>query len=87
MGGSEFSRQPEQFHTLQQVVNPGYKKTSTLDQLFPSMNGRGEQDQQRLLMGGMHSPMGESSDTFDRSLWLRNEQPKSIYDLTYNALK
>ena len=76
---SESVRQPS-FRPVQ--LDP-YRRTSTLDNLFPTGNGMGEQDKQRSLMGIQHSAIGQSTDTFDKSLWLRSERPPSLYNKTY----
>lgn len=65
-----------------------YKRTSTLDNLFPTGNGMADQDRERLLMGVPHSPIGQSTNTFNQSIWLRNqpqdqETAAALYDKTY----
>ena len=79
---SEGVREP-QFHTAQQIKPPGYQRTSTLDQLLPSDNGLGPQDYRRLaFLGQDHSPLGQSNDTFESSVWLRQQRPRALYDLS-----
>lgn len=79
--GSEASRHPS-FRPVQ--VEP-YRRTSTLDNLFPTGNGMGEMDKQRALLGVPRSPIGQSESTYNTSLWLRNERPQatSLYSKTY----
>jgi hypothetical protein len=75
--GAERVREP-QFRTVQQA--PGrYVRTSVLDNLQPSGNGVSALDRQRLLLGVNKSAIGQSDDTFDKGLWLRNERPPSLY--------
>lgn len=79
--GSEASRSP----SFRPIQTEPYRRTSTLDNLFPTGNGMGEQDKQRALMGVRHAPIGQSDSTYQSSLWLRNEQPQatSLYSKTY----
>jgi hypothetical protein len=79
--GSETSRHPA-FRPVR--VEP-YRRTSTLDNLFPTGNGMGEQDKQRALMGIGRSAIGQSGETFDKSLWIRNQPSPadSLYSKTY----
>lgn len=81
--GSERSRMPE-FHTMQQGAGGAYRRTSTLDNLLPSGNGLAEPDKQRALIGVKHSPVGQSDETFDRSLWLNGgARTESLYNKTF----
>jgi hypothetical protein len=79
--GSESVRHPA-FRPVQ--VEP-YRRTSTLDNLFPTGNGMAERDTQRVMMGIPRSPIGQSDDTFERSIWLRNDTRPSVslYSKTY----
>lgn len=79
--GSENVRHP-QFQPVQMLP---YRRTSTLDNLFPTGNGMGTQDKQRQMMGVRTSAIGQSSDTFDKSLWLRNpgEAQTTLYAKNY----
>lgn len=72
VSASESAREP-QFHTIQQGQG-GYRRTSVLDTLQPSGNGMSGQDRQRLLYGVKRSALGLSNESFDKSLWLRNER-------------
>lgn len=66
------------FRTAQQVVG-NYRNTSVLDNLQPSGNGLSAMDRQRALLGVRQSSLGSSSETYDKSLWLRNERPAALY--------
>lgn len=79
--GSESVRQP-QFKTIQQV--PGtYRRTSTLDNLYPTGNGMDDQGRQRQMMGISSSAIGQSSDSFEKSIWLRNPEQPTLYNKTF----
>lgn len=65
-----------------------YRRTSTLDNLFPTGNGMADQDRERVLMGIPRSPIGQSTNTFNQSIWLRNQgqddqTAAALYDKTY----
>lgn len=80
--GSEAVRNP----SFRPVQMQPYRRTSTLDNLFPTGNGMGSQDRQRQMMGIGSSAIGQSPDTFDKSLWLRNpvqQQQATIYAKNY----
>lgn len=76
--GAEAVREP-QFHTMRLAEDSQYHKTSVLDNLQPSGNGRSALDRQRLLMGVNQSAIGQADSTFESHLWLRNERPPSLY--------
>jgi len=63
-----------------QSVNGSYRRTSTLDTLKPSGNGMADADRNRLLMGINRSKVGQSDETFDKSLWLGNTKPVPRYE-------
>lgn len=76
--GSENVRRPV---TPIQVLP--YRKTSTLDNLYPTGNGMSSADRDRRMVGATRSPSGQSEDTFGKSLWLKNQEPISIYNKTF----
>lgn len=73
-GGFESVREP-QFRSVQQIHNDNYRATSVLDNLTPNQNGMGAQDLQRRLVGSQGAATGRSSETFDKQLWLRHQEP------------
>lgn len=80
--GSESVRKP----SFQPVRLAPYRRTSTLDNLFPTGNGMGQRDTQRAMMGLSRSSIGQSEDTFDKSLWIQNSQQpvaRDLYSKTY----
>jgi hypothetical protein len=80
--GSEAVRNP----AFRPVQMQPFQRTSTLDSLMPTGNGMGDQDKQRQMMGIGTSAIGQSQDTFDKSLWLRNpaqQQQATIYAKNY----
>jgi hypothetical protein len=79
--GAEAVREP-QFHTMQLAANSQYRKTSVLDSLLPSGNGRSALDRQRLIYGVDHSAIGQADSTFESHLYLRPERPVSLYSQT-----
>lgn len=73
--GAERVRQPR--FSVQTASK--YTRTSVLDNLRPTGNGVGAQDQQRRLMGGRGSGVGSSQDTFEKRLWLDQQPSPSLY--------
>ena len=67
-------REP-QFKSVQQQSNRNFQALSVLDNIQPNPNGMGAQDFQRRLVGSQGSPVGRSTETFDRQLWLRHQEP------------
>lgn len=78
--GSEGSRQP----SFRPVRLAPYRRTSTLDNLLPSGNGMAEPDKQRSIMGINRSTIGQSNDTFDKSLWIPKTHSESFTASLYN---
>jgi hypothetical protein len=72
--GNESARQP-QFQSVQQQSNRNFQALSVLDNVIPNQNGMGSNDLQRRLVGSQGSPVGRSSSTFDKQLWLRHPEP------------
>lgn len=59
----------------ERVRTGGFKFTSVLDNVMPSGNGLSATDRQRSLMGVDRAPIGQSTTTYDKSLWLRQGRP------------
>jgi hypothetical protein len=73
-GGAESAR-ASQFRTVQQSQGlRSYEKRSVLDNLMPSNNGMDKAGVERVRIGVNHSTVGQSDDTFDKGLWLRNAE-------------
>jgi hypothetical protein len=78
--GSESVRKP----SFKPVRIQSYRRTSTLDNLYPTGNGMAQRDTQRVMLGIPRSSIGQSDETFDKSLWLPRDHPESFSASLYN---